>query len=78
MSQKSEPPRTVPTSRVASPCIGVCTLDPGSELCTGCLRTGDEIALWRDASDAIRLIILQRIRTRNEQLAADLKGIVST
>jgi uncharacterized protein len=31
---------------VPSPCISVCRMDPASELCEGCLRTLDEIALW--------------------------------
>jgi predicted Fe-S protein YdhL (DUF1289 family) len=29
-----------------SPCIGVCTLDPVSLFCQGCLRTIEEIARW--------------------------------
>lgn len=31
---------------VASPCISVCRMDEASGLCTGCLRTLDEIACW--------------------------------
>lgn len=31
---------------VASPCISVCRMDPGTGLCEGCLRTIDEIAGW--------------------------------
>ena len=29
-----------------SPCIGVCSIDPKSNLCLGCLRSSDEIAIW--------------------------------
>ena len=29
-----------------SPCIGVCELDLESDLCVGCLRTSQEIAIW--------------------------------
>jgi len=29
-----------------SPCVSVCRMDPASELCEGCFRTLDEIALW--------------------------------
>ena len=50
--------------RVVSPCIGVCTLDPVSKLCTGCLRTGDEIMAWPSADDARRLAILARLKER--------------
>jgi predicted Fe-S protein YdhL (DUF1289 family) len=31
---------------VASPCISVCTMDPATGWCAGCLRTLDEIAVW--------------------------------
>ena len=40
--------------RVASPCISVCVLDAASGMCTGCLRTLDEIAGWIDMSDEAR------------------------
>ena len=47
-----------------SPCIGVCTLDPESRRCLGCLRTSDEIARWPQAGEAERLEILQELRER--------------
>ncbi len=31
---------------VPSPCVSICRMDPVSELCAGCFRTLDEIALW--------------------------------
>lgn len=40
-------------SPILSPCIGICTLGPDG-LCEGCLRSGDEIALWQVMSDAQR------------------------
>jgi predicted Fe-S protein YdhL (DUF1289 family) len=49
---------------IASPCIGVCTLDPQTELCRGCLRGGAEIAAWRDADSELRLRILERVALR--------------
>lgn len=51
-------------SAVSSPCIGVCEIDAASGLCRGCLRRGDEIAVWRDASDDHRRAILRRIDER--------------
>jgi predicted Fe-S protein YdhL (DUF1289 family) len=51
-------------SEIPSPCIGVCRLDPGSGLCTGCMRTLDEIAAWPAAGEAERLAIVQRLRAR--------------
>ncbi|SIQ00479.1 hypothetical protein SAMN05421546_0521 [Solilutibacter tolerans] len=38
---------------IASPCSGVCQLDPAG-LCLGCRRSGQEIAFWRQMSDAER------------------------
>lgn len=35
----------------ASPCIDVCRIDPDTGLCTGCLRTLEEIANWGRYSD---------------------------
>ncbi|MDX2265791.1 MAG: DUF1289 domain-containing protein [Hyphomicrobiales bacterium] len=32
-----------------TPCVGVCRIEAVSGLCLGCARTGEEIALWRDA-----------------------------
>lgn len=51
-------------SEIPSPCIGVCTLDARSGLCTGCMRTLAEIAAWPDADHAERLAIVQRLRAR--------------
>ena len=31
---------------VQSPCIGVCVVDDGNQLCQGCFRTLDEIQDW--------------------------------
>lgn len=44
--------RKNPVARpVPSPCISVCVLDTSSGLCTGCLRSLDEIAEWGSMSD---------------------------
>jgi uncharacterized protein len=49
---------------IPSPCIGVCQLDAVSGLCAGCMRTLAEIAAWPEASEAERLVIVQRLRAR--------------
>jgi predicted Fe-S protein YdhL (DUF1289 family) len=49
---------------IASPCIGVCTLDQQTRLCVGCLRSEDEITAWRNADSTARLRILERVRLR--------------
>lgn len=48
----------------ASPCIGICLVDPASRWCRGCLRTIDEIAMWYAASPADKHAILERIAVR--------------
>jgi hypothetical protein len=35
---------------VASPCISVCSVDPATKMCIGCLRTLTEIGAWRTMS----------------------------
>ena len=49
---------------IPSPCIGVCRLDLGRQLCEGCMRTTQEIACWPYADTAERLAILQLLRER--------------
>ena len=56
---------------IRSPCIGVCELDLRTDLCRGCLRSVDEIAVWRDAGVQLRLAIIERIRMRRECLAQE-------
>jgi predicted Fe-S protein YdhL (DUF1289 family) len=49
---------------IASPCVGVCTLDQQTRLCLGCLRSDAEIRAWRTADSTVRLRILERTRLR--------------
>ncbi len=50
----------------ASPCIGVCLMDPQSGRCRGCLRTIAEIANWYSADAAEKRAILARLAVRRE------------
>jgi len=49
---------------VQSPCNDVCKISPDSGLCQGCLRTKQEIMLWKDASDGQKRAILNRLKSR--------------
>lgn len=49
---------------VPSPCISVCSMDPVSGLCAGCLRTLDEIRQWSSADDAAKRALWQLIEQR--------------
>ena len=31
---------------VESPCVNICVVHPEAQICTGCYRTTNEIALW--------------------------------
>ena len=56
---------------VESPCVQVCLMDPGKELCAGCYRTLPEIACWRDMSDAERLAVLSAIESRRAEASGE-------
>jgi len=50
---------------VLSPCVGVCFLgDDG--LCTGCHRTGMEIARWTQMNDDERLHLMEAVLPQRE------------
>ena len=61
-------PAALPT--VASPCIGVCAIDPKSGWCEGCLRTLDEIAAWGALDARARREICARLPARRAVQAA--------
>lgn len=48
-----------------SPCIKVCVIDPETRLCTGCLRTLDEIAAWATLPPETRRRIMAELPARN-------------
>ncbi len=52
------------STEIASPCISICVLDEGTGFCTGCWRTRDEIAGWRNATNAERAAILDDLKGR--------------
>lgn len=51
---------TSPPSDPPSPCIGVCVINPNTQLCDGCFRTLEEIADWWDyPPDQKRRVLVQ-------------------
>ncbi|MFQ5953711.1 MAG: DUF1289 domain-containing protein [Kiloniellales bacterium] len=56
---------------LATPCIGVCTLDDETGYCLGCWRTVDEIASWPELDHDGRVAILERLRTRRRAAGQD-------
>ena len=58
---------------VASPCTSVCTIEPASGLCAGCLRTLDEIATWGALDDGAKREVWKQLPDRRRALA-DARG----
>ncbi|MBN9670264.1 DUF1289 domain-containing protein [Labrenzia aggregata] len=50
-----------------SPCVNICQIEQTSGLCTGCLRTLDEIAGWSGFSDAKRNEVLADLNRRRAE-----------
>jgi predicted Fe-S protein YdhL (DUF1289 family) len=47
-----------------SPCVKICTYDPGSGLCLGCGRTLEEIGDWYVMSDDERRAVMEQLPQR--------------
>jgi hypothetical protein len=61
-------------SEIPSPCTSVCTIDPATGWCAGCLRTIDEIAAWGSLDGAAKRAVWKRLparRAERERLATD-------
>jgi uncharacterized protein len=56
-----------PSAAVPSPCISVCTMNPTTGWCDGCLRTIDEIANWSQMGDSERRAVWLRLDARRAQ-----------
>ena len=50
-----------------SPCVGVCSIDPKSKLCLGCLRSSNEIAIWPLIDNKRALEIMKEIKKRSHK-----------
>ena len=57
-----------------SPCVEVCRMDPAKEVCAGCWRTLDEIARWRDMSDAEKRVVLAATALRRKAVELPIKA----
>ena len=63
MPDRRSPAAACP-SAPASPCLGICLMDPRARTSRGCLRTIDEIAGWYGATPAEKRAILDRVAQR--------------
>lgn len=59
-----------PAHRVPSPCVSVCRMDPDNGLCSGCLRTIDEIIAWGRMEESDKRAVWASIVARSALHAA--------
>ncbi|SFK68422.1 DUF1289 domain-containing protein [Shimia haliotis] len=55
-------------NEVESPCIQVCVVHPEERICTGCLRSIDEITRWSKMEADERKAIMQELPDRAPRL----------
>ena len=55
-------------NEIASPCVKICLIHPTERLCTGCLRSIDEISAWSRMSDDDRSRIMAELPERAPRL----------
>ncbi len=54
---------------VESPCIKICVIHQESRLCTGCLRTIDEITAWSRMTTEARRVVMAELPARSGRIA---------
>ena len=54
---------------IESPCVKICVIHRDTGLCTGCLRTRDEIAVWSGLTTDQRRAIMSDLQNRAGELA---------
>ncbi|MGR3485990.1 MAG: DUF1289 domain-containing protein [Paracoccaceae bacterium] len=54
---------------IDSPCVKVCVIHPESRLCTGCLRSIDEIGAWGRMTPDARRAIMAELPSRAPRIA---------
>ena len=55
-------------AEIESPCIKVCVIHPAERLCTGCLRTIDEITAWSRMTPETRREVMEELPSRAGRL----------
>jgi predicted Fe-S protein YdhL (DUF1289 family) len=55
-----------------SPCVGICQINPVTQVCDGCFRSEDEVASWWDLDPDGKRTLLAKLDVRREKLFDDL------
>lgn len=53
---------------IESPCIKICVIQPETRLCTGCLRSIDEIGAWSRMTADARRRVMDELDARKAKL----------
>ncbi|MEL7465855.1 MAG: DUF1289 domain-containing protein [Pseudomonadota bacterium] len=53
---------------IESPCVKICVIHPGEDICVGCFRTRHEIAGWSRMSPEARRAVMAELPARQPQL----------
>lgn len=80
MTDTPSRPATAPTAAavsatVASPCVGVCSIDRETRFCLGCWRSMEEIAHWSRYDDPKRLEVLEALRQRQTEAGVNRRRV---
>ena len=51
-------------TKLPSPCVSICQMDPRDGVCLGCYRTRAEIAAWRSMDQDDQMALLDILRDR--------------
>lgn len=54
---------------VESPCVRICVIHPETRLCTGCLRSIDEISNWSQMGAEARRAVMDELPARAPLIA---------
>lgn len=65
-------------AEISSPCVKICVIHPEARLCTGCLRSMDEIAQWSRMTPAERADVMQALPERQSILTQRRGGRART
>ena len=54
-------------AEIESPCIKICVIHPAERICTGCLRSIDEISVWSRLTAEERRAVMAALPARAER-----------
>ena len=64
-------------AEIESPCINICVIHPETQLCTGCMRSLEEIGAWSKLSSQARKAVMDDIPNRGALLKKRRGGRVA-